>query len=340
MASRVSGDYPKKKTPLHHSSQTRDKLLSMMKTIRSIPIYCAIFLLVHSAWGQIAPQEEPILTPQTKPSMHSSTFAPQSEDSESLHTLHGISRRGYNIFNPRDRALLRYYYYRHLLDQERAEIESAKEDLKQQQAELESRAANISEPDQSQIASIEPPTVIREYRFFQPPIQLDPLSVQRYLLRRAEQERAAAQKIDDATPMETEPTPTPTPVRLRSASEILFDQGLNAFQLRNYFNALRTFEQLNQAAPNNPRNEFAYGLSLFAFYQFDRASEILPKVIDEAKRSGQVLPALSEFYSSERDYLSHRAALKRRLDENPDNAQLATLYLSLPSQFPHEEEIE
>ncbi|HPO99976.1 MAG TPA: hypothetical protein PLX83_05215 [bacterium] len=133
-----------------------------------------------------------------------------------------------------------------------------------------------------------------------------------------------------ATPSDAKPSsPSPPAPQLKSPREWLYIQGIDAFTLRNYTRALRTWERLVTISPDYPAVHFAYGLSLFYQGEYHKASEALEHSIALAEQTQTPLPSLQSLRLNPYDFRFHHRRLARYLEENPEDVSAMTLFYIL-----------
>jgi len=140
---------------------------------------------------------------------------------------------------------------------------------------------------------------------------------------------AASPAIEDATPeakpVENEKTiEAPT---LRTPAEILYEQGVDAFSNRNYYQSRIYFERLLSIDPENEMVLLYYGLDHFVLANYAEARKAIQTGLALARKYQTEIPPLEKFFPASSDFRVQKFRLTRFVEKNPQNVDAATLLL-------------
>jgi hypothetical protein len=141
-----------------------------------------------------------------------------------------------------------------------------------------------------------------------------------------EEETLASRELESPEPPKTEPETR----ELLSPSQLLYSQGIEAFQSRNYVKAHRLFSSLTTISPEEPKYQVALGYSYLALGNYKKAEGQLKQNQSRTDRPA----SWDEFYRSERDFLTHQNKLQRFIDKYPEISYAQNLNTLLSQYAP------
>jgi hypothetical protein len=116
---------------------------------------------------------------------------------------------------------------------------------------------------------------------------------------------------------------------LQSPSQILFNQGVNSLQSRNYTEARDIFRQLAKMKPESVPLQFRYGLSSFLSGDYRESVVAINQSFESANRYKTVTPSLSRVPIDQNDYKFHKQKLHKHINQNPNDVDATSLLLIL-----------
>ncbi|MEW6237036.1 MAG: hypothetical protein AB1656_16755 [Candidatus Omnitrophota bacterium] len=148
-------------------------------------------------------------------------------------------------------------------------------------------------------------------------------------IRSAADIEAASLAIENATPeitpVEDEKT-FEAPV-LRSPAELLYEQGVDAFSNRNYYQSRIYFERLLAIDPENEMVQLYFGLDYFVLGNYAEARKAIQNGLALARKYQTEIPPLEKFFPAPSDFRVQKFRLTRFVEKNPQDVDAATLLL-------------
>ncbi len=159
-----------------------------------------------------------------------------------------------------------------------------------------------------------PPAFFRYTQGYQPEAVADEIKAS---TKKPDKELSATQEKEESKPV------------LQSPSQLIFNEGMDALNKRNYRKAKLIFARLEKLDPDNGEIKVVLGTVLFALGEYKKAKQAIQTGVGIARNNDEKLPKFEELFNHPVDFRILKSKLARYVENNPTDSDATTLLLLL-----------
>lgn len=159
-----------------------------------------------------------------------------------------------------------------------------------------------------------PPAFFRYTQGYQPEVATDEIKA---TTEKPEKKPSVAQEKEESKPV------------LQAPSQLIFNQGMEALNQRNYRKAKLIFDRLEKLDPDSGEIKVVLGAVLFALGEYKEAKHAIQTGVVMARKNNEKLPKFDELFNHPVDFRILKSKLARYVENNPTDNDATTLLLLL-----------